>query len=100
MRRGTTPTHIFTLPISVEQCAVVRIIYAQGGESKLIKNKEDLSFENGVTAKVTLTQEDTFLFNSRELVEIQVRIKTLDGTALASEILKVRVERLLENEVL
>jgi hypothetical protein len=35
MYRATTPTHIFKLPFSAEDLAVVQITYAQNGERML-----------------------------------------------------------------
>ena len=98
MRRGTTPTHIFSLPFDADLCQEIRIIYAQDGTIKLIKEKNDLKLEAN-QLKVKLTQEETFLFNERDMVELQIRVKTEDNV-FASDIFKVRAKRLLEDEVL
>lgn len=98
MQRGTTPTHIFTLPFDVEQAEEIRVLYAQDGDVKIKKEKEDLQILfNSITLK--LTQEETFLFDTKSLVEIQIRVK-MDNNVFASDILTVRVQKLLEDEVL
>lgn len=97
MRRGTTPIHRFTLPVKTEEISKIRVLYAQNG--KLILTKQDeVTYESG-RAVVTLTQEDTLLFKSGTMAEIQLRIITTDGDVLASNVLTVRVKRLLEDEV-
>ena len=99
MIRGTTPTHTFMIPLHTASIADLRISYAQSDQEILVKKIEDCFLE-GNTIKVTLTQEDTFLFDCKKTVAIQVRVKTLDGTALSSEIITVKVGKCLNNEVL
>lgn len=99
MKRGTTPTHTFTLPFDVDIIDKVRILYAQGGTLKLKKENADTTMA-GNTISVALTQEDTLLLQSGKTVDIQLRVLTNDGNALASDIIRVFVETLLENEVL
>ena len=98
MRKGTTPTHIFSLGFDAESCEEIRIIYSQDGKIKLIKEKKDAEIiEDQI--KIKLTQEETFLFDVNNLVEIQLRVK-IDDEILASEIMTIRVKRLLEDEVM
>lgn len=59
MWRGTTPMHIFTLPVGVKliDFSAVFITYSQNGETILEKTEADLTpTETGFT--VTLTQAD------------------------------------------
>lgn len=97
MRKGTTPTHTFTLPIEAEALLSVRIIYSQNGNVVLTRNDATLE---GNTATVKLTQEETLSFSSGSRAEIQVRALTAGGDALASDVISVHVDKLLENEVL
>jgi hypothetical protein len=99
MKRGTTPTHIYTLPLEVNTLSSVSITYRQAGGTILTKKGEDLSM-NGITIRVKLTQEETLSFSCAQPVEIQVRALTAGGDALASKIMRVSVERCLDGEVL
>ena len=99
MRRGTTPTHTFTLPFDTSQVKCARVVYAQMNRVVLVKTGVDLTLE-GNTIRLTLTQEESLRFNCSKPVEIQVRVLTLAGEALNSNIVKVPVQRCLESEVL
>lgn len=99
MIRGTTPTHIFTLPFDVSLVADLRISYAQSDQEILVKTKADGTLE-GNTVKVTLSQKDTFLFDCKKMVMIQIRVLTTDGSALSSDIIYVKVDKCLNEEVL
>lgn len=99
IRKGTTPTHIFDVNIDTQDIASVRVLYAQGGKLVLKKNTESVKIE-GKKLTVTLTQDDTLLFDYRQHVQIQIRILTNSGAALASGIIPVSVGQLLESEVI
>lgn len=96
MKRGTTPTHTFTVPFDTAGISEARVIYSQQGRTVLVKT--DLTMEKNVIT-VRLTQEDTFRF-SPDRVDIQLRVKFPDGTVLASDIRTVPVERCLEEVVM
>lgn len=97
--RGTTPTHTFTLPLDASLIKAVKIIYAQEDKPIFCKRTADCVI-NGVTVEVTLTQEETFKFDCKKLVEIQLRALTVDGKALKSEPIIVTVSKCLDDEVL
>lgn len=99
MIKGTTPTHIFTLPIDADTIKTIHILYAQNGVEKLKKSNDDCTFE-GKAVKVKLTQEDTFKFADDVCVEVQVRVLTVGGDALASRVMRVRCHDCLSDEVL
>ena len=99
MIQGTTPTHTFTLPFDVSMIDKVRIIYSQKDQPVVTKNTEDCQLE-GENVVVVLTQEDTFAFDHNEPVEIQIRMLTVGGDAIASHIKKVDCAKCLEKEVL
>ena len=99
MIRGTTPTHIFRLPFETSALKEVRIIYSQNDEQILVKKTADCEL-NDNTISVTLTQEDTFKFDCTKCVQIQVRILTLEGQALASSIKHIKVDKCLDREVM
>ena len=100
MRQGTTPKHTFTLPFSVPGNSVVRVIYAQNGEIVLVKTGSDVDvLVNEVST--TLTQEETLSFDSNaQNTEIQIRILMPDGSAVASDIIRVSVKKCLEDKVI
>lgn len=98
MIRGTTPTHVYTLPIDTSLIDKIKITYAQKGEIVLTKEKDDCTFA-GNTVTTELTQEETFKFDA-SLVQIQIRVLTLGGEALASHIRTVPCADVLEEGVL
>lgn len=99
MRRLTTPEHKFTLQIDPSVISKIRITYAQNNAIVLTKKNDDVSLDGNV-ARVKLTQDETKKFVADKDVEIQVRVLTLGGDALASEIIKVDVQKVLDEEVM
>ena len=99
MIRGTTPTHVYDLPFGVENVAKVRILYAQHGEVKIIKTEEDCKM-SGKTISVQLTQRDTLDLLGNTFVDIQLRVLTTGGDALASPLTRVLVGACLDDEVM
>ena len=99
MIRGTTPTHTFDIPFDTSMVKEVKITYAQRDTVILEKKTGDCEL-NGNTISVTLTQEDTFKFDCKKPVEIQVRVLTSAGEALSTIPQVVGVCKCLDNEVL
>lgn len=99
MKRGTTPTHTFVLPFDTSLISEVRIIYVQNDETILLKKRDDCVLEDK-TISVTLTQDDTFKFDAKRLVSIQIRVLTHDNVALASDLFMKKVGECLDNEVI
>lgn len=99
MIRGTTPTHTFEIPYDTSTIKKVMVIYAQHDEEVFHKDTEDCEMK-GREIRVTLSQRDTLrlchLFN----VQIQLRILLNDGTALASDVKVLSVQKCLNDEVL
>lgn len=101
MIRGTTPRHIFTLPDTMAdvEFAALYVTYMQRHNIVLEKTLADVQ-RDGVTLTVHLTQAETLAFergNTVEPVYIQIRAKTIDDDALASEIIKIPVEQILRD---
>lgn len=99
MIKGTTPTHVFRLPIETSLLEKIRITYKQLGaiilektESSLVKTDYELRYQ--------LTQEESLRFSTQGNVEIQVKVLTTSGTVLASQIQSVKVDKILNTEVL
>ena len=99
MIRFTTPTHIFNVNLDFTQVDVIFVTYNQNGTNLVEKEKNDLTItENQIT--LTLTQEETGKFVISEPVEIQIRARFYDGTAVASNIMRTSVERVLKGGVI
>ena len=77
----------------------VKVTYAQEEEIVLIKGTSDCVLD-ATAIKVTLSQKDTFLFDSEKSVQVQLRILTKSGEALASVVEHIGVAKCLDNEVL
>lgn len=99
MIRGTTPKHIFNIPFDTKMIEKVRIIYAQHDYPILIKEKDDCTLQDK-TITVELTQEETLKFDADYDVQVQMRILTTGGDALASDIKTVSCDEILESVVL
>ena len=96
---GTTPTHTFTLPFEKEMLADLRITYLQNKKKIFTKGMEDVEI-SGNDISLILTQEDTFLFEAGKNVSIQLKIKTTEGLVFNSDIIEMRVDCSLDNEVI
>jgi hypothetical protein len=66
---GTTPTHTFTLPFEKEMLADLRITYIQNKKKIFTKEMEDVEI-SGSDISLTLTQEETLLFEAGKNVSI------------------------------
>jgi hypothetical protein len=99
MFKGTTPTHIFEIPMDTSLIKEVKITYSQKDEEKLVKRTKDCSLGE-CTISTRLSQEDTFRFTSNTFVTIQIRILTTSGDALACEPIITSVGKCLDDEVL
>lgn len=99
MIRGSTPTHNFKLPIETDTLDKIRIIYAQDDNILFVKEKDDCTCD-GSTISVKLTQEETFKFDCKKSVQIQIRVKTINGDVIPSKEKLVSVEKCLDNEVI
>lgn len=99
MIQGTTPTHYFTLPFEADQVAEARLIYKQGGKEILRKETADFQRQDNQIS-VTLTQEETFRFDYRSNVKIQLRVRTASGKVMNTEPMLISVAECLDTEVL
>ena len=98
IRRGTTPTHTFTLPFGQDQIKDIRISYTQDDVEIVVKQLDDCTF-NGNDCIVSLTQVETFSFEEGK-ADIQIRILTTVDTVLNSDIITRSVYKSLNEEVL
>lgn len=99
MIKGTTPTHYFNIAFDTSEIKTLEITYAQEDEIILQKHKSDCVLE-GKRITTKLTQEETFNFDCEKRVQIQLRVVTKSGAALAAYIKNVPIYKCLSNEVL
>ena len=99
MKIGATPRHTFTVPFKTDLIKELKITYAQNKKTVLEKYLADCEVEEN-SVSYSLTQEETFLFDSNAMVEVQVRVLTMGGDAMTSNIHTIRAERCLDREVL
>ena len=99
MIRATTPTHTFNIPFASEIISDILVTYKQGEKIVLEKRKADLT-NSGTEWSYRLTQSETASFTAGEAVLIQIRVTTLGGEAVASDIYKLAVNQVLNDEVL
>lgn len=99
MIRGTTPTLEFTIPFDTDLLAEAWVTLSQNKEVVLNKELEECSCDRRKLS-VQLTQEETLTLNCDCKTEIQVRVRTQAGDALASDIITVSTDRILKDGVI
>lgn len=97
--RGTTPTHIFTLPFDAACIAEIRLVYSQFGGPDLVKTVSDCML-SGNEVRVKLTQRETLSFDACKIIEVQMRVLTTDGSVLGSKTIRAICEGCVDSEVL
>ena len=98
MIRGTTPTLEFGFPFDIGLIEKVSIVLCQYGTVIVEKTLDDCIVDaDGQTLTVKLSQEETLKLKGRVKTEIQVRVKTNDGTALVSDIFREDTYRILKD---
>lgn len=99
MIRGTTPLMRFCLPFNADLLDEVYITIAQNGETVIEKSMKDCDTDENNLA-FRMTQEDTLKFEDGQWVEIQMRVRMKSGEALASQIERTTVQRILKDGVI
>lgn len=99
MIRGTTPTLEFIIPFDTGQLAEAFVTLSQNGSIVIDKALTECNC-NENKLSVRLTQEETLKLQCDCMTEIQIRAKTLEGEAIASQIIKVNTERILKDGVI
>lgn len=99
MIRGTTPTHTFRLSIDTNTITELRITYVQLGKTVVEKTEKNATMgEKSIS--LTLTQEESLEFRAGAAVEAQLKVLTNVGTVLASPVISLNVDKILNTEVL
>lgn len=99
MIRGTTPTLEFNLPFDTSVLDVAYISISQDDNVVIEKQLSDCVVGE-TTLTVKLTQEDTLKLEARDKVEIQIRVRTKEGEALASNIKTTYAAKILKDGVI
>lgn len=98
MRQGTTPTIQITInDIDLNEMQNIYVVFEQNGYI-LKKESSDLNIEGNIIS-VSLTQEETLNFKEGTC-NIQLRMITKGGVAIASPIKTTKVYRVLNKEVI
>lgn len=79
MIRGTTPTITYNFPFAVSGIDKIRIYFLQGKETIITKDEDDCTM-SGQSVSVTLTEEETYMFNAKKRVETKSRFLLTNGT--------------------
>lgn len=104
MRRGTTPTNVFTVDVELEGAEALYITYRQLNRIVIEKTLEDVTItpgsgKNPETLSVSLSQTDTLRLKNGT-VDIQIRARFPNGEAIASEVMTVPVDVILKEGVI
>ena len=99
MRRGTTPTHTITTDLDLTEAAVIFLTYKQCKHVVCEFERDRLTVESD-QIQVTLTQAETLAFDDRKDVDIQIRARFPDGSAVASNIMTITVTEILKDGVI
>lgn len=95
IRRGTTPTHVFTVDADLTQAVALYITYKQNDQVVIEKTLADCTIDE-TTVTVQLTQSESLKFTTAAKVEVQIRAKFSDETAIASNIMETDAGRILK----
>lgn len=97
MTRGTTPTILIKTGTDLTEAVEIYVTFAQGDETIIEKDADAVT----VTAdgiEIAMTQADTLAFlPGIYSVELQVRAKFADGTAIASNVVRLSVAKILKD---
>lgn len=97
--QGSTPIHEITLPISTSLLENAIVTYRQEDKDVLEKKYPDIEFR-GNDIVVKLTQEETLSLKEDKITEIQIKIKTLDGEVIPSDVIYAYTRECFNKEIL
>lgn len=70
--RGTTPTFTLTLPFNAEAITILSVAFAQNEKVLINKTLNDVLIA-GKQITITLTENETLLFEDKSEIELQLR---------------------------
>ena len=103
MRRGITSTVIFTLPndVSVADLADARVTVRQRDQIPINRTLSEMEVSLSDNAlKLHLQQEETLRLTDDYPAELQLKVKFIGGTVLATPIYRTSVRAILNEEVI
>lgn len=102
MIKGTTPTLHFNLPIETKNIKAAEIVLQYVDNFKTVTIERTLEECNvGETSiAAVLTQEETLALPAPAIAKVQLRVLTIDNTALATLPFEVTVKELLKESVI
>lgn len=103
MIRGTTPTLTMKLPseVSVSEVASATISIEQSGKEKISKTFPNITKDaEANTLAVKLTQEETLSLSAKTQALVQLKVKTKNGTVIASFPTPMVVTDIINEEVM
>ena len=98
IRQGTTPTKTFSVNADLRTAAVF-ITFVQNEKVLITKTGEDLTITE-TAVSCDLTQAETLKLSPEVEVEIQIAYVMENGTADRSNIMRERVEKAQQREVI
>ena len=104
MIRGTTPTITMKLPskVSVSDIATAMVSIQQvGRKEKIDKNLSEMTTDpTNNLLMVKLSQEETLSLFAQKTTNLQLKVKTSDGTVLATYPMPIAVVDTINEEVI
>ena len=96
MYRGTTPTITFETDCNCSTFEMLEIAFAQGEDVIFVKKLDDCVID-GNKIRVTLSEEDTLLFDSHKgHVKMQIRAG-IGNKRISSNIMQATAKRILKD---
>lgn len=92
MRRGSTPTFTFSLPIDSSRFTDITASMVQNGKNILSLPSSRIS-KDGKIISFKLTEKETFLFDEGSNAEIQLRAVENLGNILISDVKKIAITK-------
>lgn len=102
MVRGTTPSIVFSVNESFNLATIKELwlTLKNNVHERTFTKSEVTIHQQRHTITVTLTQEETLAFKVLDDCEAQIRFLDLDDKAYATNIVKIRVDRILKEGVI
>lgn len=92
MVRGSTPTFTVLLPIDVSNLSSLVFNFVQDGSRILSFGLERLA-TNGKEVSFVLSEEETLAFSADSMAEMQIKLETVYGEIMLSDIRKILVKK-------